>query len=295
VARGLTLTAELDPGLPPHLRGDPGRVRQVLFNLVSNAIKFTHQGGIVIRVGQRPLESGEVELRIEVADTGIGIAPELHPSLFGRFAQADSSTSRRYGGTGLGLAICRQLASLMGGDIGFDSEPGRGSRFWFTARCAVGTAPGPAPEDGEAWPPLLHGGLKVLVAEDNQVNQLVIVTMLNRLGHQVDLAANGAEAVAAVERVPYDLVLMDVQMPEMDGPTATRAIRRLPGAASRVPIIALTANAMAGHREEYLAAGMNDYVSKPLKMRDLLAAMARCASKPRDGSGAAAESPPTAA
>jgi CheY-like chemotaxis protein len=294
-AKGLTLTVERDAGLPPHLRGDPGRVRQVLFNLVSNAIKFTHQGGIVIRVGQRPLDSGEVELRIEVADTGIGIAPELHPSLFGRFTQADSSTSRRYGGTGLGLAICRQLTSLMGGDIGFDSEPGRGSRFWFTARCAAGAAPQPAPEDGEASPPLLHGGLKVLVAEDNQVNQLVIVAMLNRLGHQVDLAANGAEAIAAVERVPYDLVLMDVQMPEMDGPTATRAIRRLPGPASRVPIIALTANAMAGHREEYLAAGMNDYVSKPIKMRDLLAAMARCASKPRDGGGTAAESPPTAA
>ncbi len=293
-AKGITLTAALDPGLP-HLRGDPGRVRQVLFNLVSNAIKFTHQGGIVIRVGQGPLDGGDVELRIEVADTGIGIAPELQPLLFGRFTQADSSTSRRYGGTGLGLAICRQLASLMGGDIGFDSEPGRGSRFWFTARCAVGTAPRPAPEDGEAPPPLLHGGLKVLVAEDNQVNQLVIVAMLNRLGHQVDLAANGAEAVAAVERVPYDLVLMDVQMPEMDGPAATRSIRRLPGPASRVPIIALTANAMAGHREEYLAAGMNDYVSKPIKMRELLAAMARCAGKPRDDAGAAAESPPTAA
>jgi PAS domain S-box-containing protein len=293
-AKGITLTAELDPDLP-HLRGDPGRVRQVLFNLVSNAIKFTHQGGIVIRVGQRPLESGEVELRIEVADTGIGIAPELHASLFGRFAQADSSTSRRYGGTGLGLAICRQLASLMGGEIGFDSEPGRGSRFWFTARCAIGAAPRPAPEDGGASPPLLHGGLKVLVAEDNQVNQLVIVAMLNRLGHQVDLAANGAEAVAAVERVPYDLVLMDVQMPEMDGPAATRAIRRLPVPASRVPIIALTANAMAGHREEYLAAGMNDYVSKPIKMRELLAAMARCASKPREDGGGTAESPPTAA
>jgi CheY-like chemotaxis protein len=293
-AKGITLTVALEPGLP-HLRGDPGRLRQVLFNLVSNAIKFTHQGGIAIRVGQRPLESGDVELRIEVADTGIGIAPELRPLLFGRFTQADSSTSRRYGGTGLGLAICRQLASLMGGDIGFDSEPGRGSRFWFTARCAIGAAPRPASEDGEAPPPLLHGGLKVLVAEDNQVNQLVIVAMLSRLGHQVDLAANGAEAVAAVERVPYDLVLMDVQMPEMDGPGATRAIRRLPGPASRVPIIALTANAMAGHREEYLAAGMNDYVTKPIKMRDLLAAMARCAGKPRDDGSAAAESPPTAA
>src|SRR5204862_3280720 len=124
-------------------------------------------------------------------------------------------------------------------------------------------------EDGEV-PALLHGGLKVLVAEDNQVNQLVIVAMLNRLGHQVDLAANGVEAVAAVERAPYDLVLMDVQMPEMDGPAATKAIRRLDSPAARVPIIALTANAMAGHREEYLAAGMNDYVTKPIKMRDLL-------------------------
>jgi CheY-like chemotaxis protein len=261
---------------------------------VANAIKFTDEGGVAITVGHRQLDGAAVELRIEVADTGIGIPPTLQPALFGRFSQADSSTSRRYGGTGLGLAICKQLATLMDGDIGFDSEPGRGSRFRFTARCALGFAPQPGAEPGEALPPLLHGGLRVLVAEDNQVNQLVIVAMLNKLGHRVDLVSDGREAVAAVQRGAYDLVLMDVQMPEMDGPTATRAIRRLDLPAARLPIIALTANAMAGHREEYLAAGMTDYVSKPIRMRDLLAAMARCTGASR-GVGSADAGPSLAA
>jgi PAS domain S-box-containing protein len=271
-AKGIALASRPAGDLPAYLKGDPGRIRQVLFNLVANAVKFTHAGEVAIEMACQPLEGGAYELRLEVADTGIGIAPEVQPALFSRFSQADSSTSRRYGGTGLGLAICKQLVELMGGRIGFASEPGRGSRFWFTVRCAAGEAPSAAP--AEAAPPLTRS-LRVLVAEDNQINQLVVTAMLAKLGHQADVVGDGVEAVAAVQRVPYDLVLMDVQMPEMDGIDATRAIRRLPPPAGRLPVIALTANAMAGQREEYLAAGMTDHVAKPINLNDLQAAMAR--------------------
>jgi PAS domain S-box-containing protein len=271
-AKGIAITGQAPPELPPYLKGDPGRIRQILFNLVANAIKFTHQGEIRVAISHRPLGGNAVELRLEVADTGIGIPPEAQPGLFARFTQADSSTSRRYGGTGLGLAICKQLAELMQGRIGFASEPGRGSRFWFTVRCEPGQAPAAAPAPP---PPPLSRSLRVLVAEDNQINQLVVTAMLGKLGHQADVVGDGAEAVAAVRRVPYDIVLMDVQMPDMDGLEATRAIRRLPAPAGAVPIVALTANAMTGHREQYLAAGMSDYVAKPIHLAELQAALAR--------------------
>jgi PAS domain S-box-containing protein len=276
-AKGIALVGKVPPDLPAYLKGDPGRIRQILFNLLANAVKFTHQGEIAIAIAHRPLAEHAVELRLEVADTGIGIPAEAQPGLFARFTQADSSTSRRYGGTGLGLAICKQLAELMQGRIGFASEPGRGSRFWFTLRCAPGQAPAaePAPP-----PPPLARSLRILVAEDNQINQLVVTAMLAKLGHQADVVGDGAEAVAAIQRVPYDLVLMDVQMPEMDGLDATRAIRRLPGPAADLPIIALTANAMTGDREQYLAAGMTDYVAKPINLADLQAAIARAAAPP---------------
>jgi CheY-like chemotaxis protein len=221
---------------------------------------------------------------VRVEDTGIGIPDEVLPNLFTHFTQADSSTSRKYGGTGLGLAICRQLAEIMGGETGVESKPGKGSTFWFSVRCrraqsAAAVADQTAAEQQRLQP---RPGLRVLVVEDNQVNQKLVSALLKKFDCHVDLVGNGLDAVGAVQRVAYDLVLMDVQMPEMDGPTATRAIRALPGTAARVPIIALTANAMAGQREEYLDAGMDDYVSKPIQVSELAAAMVRCTGG-RDG------------
>jgi PAS domain S-box-containing protein len=284
-SKNIGLTTTIAPDLPPWLNGDANRLRQVLFNLVGNALKFTEQGGVTINARHRQIDDAQVELQISVTDTGIGIPLDRQKSLFHRFTQTDTSTSRKYGGTGLGLAICKQLCELMGGKIGLRSQAGRGSSFAFTVRCGIGTPAIAAVAAPAEQPPTRPAqALRVLVAEDNRVNQLVITTMLTKFGHKSDVVGNGIEAVEAVSRVPYDMVLMDVQMPEMDGATATRAIRKLPGPAGKIPIIAVTAHAMAGHREEYLAAGMNDYVAKPINPRDLLAAITRCApAKALDG------------
>jgi len=417
-SKGLELTSVVHERVPRMVCGDPGRLRQILVNLVSNAIKFTDQGEVVIRA--QLVESraeGGVLLRFEVTDTGIGISPETQSRLFKAFSQADSSTTRRYGGTGLGLAICRQLAALMGGDIGIESEPGKGSTFWFTAAFTLASAPAayprrqsvaglsvlavddhattrqllsqvltswemrnevtdtgqraldllcraaaagkpydlaiidmqmegmdgfalakrirempslaavrlvllsavalrgqareaqamgfagyltkpirqsalydciatvmgmPAFDDAEGRPrPIVTRHTlaearaavraRILVAEDNQINQQVALGILQRLGHHADIAANGLEAVDAVRRLPYDLVLMDCQMPEMDGFEATREIRSRERDA-HLTIIAMTANAMQGDRERCLAAGMDDYLSKPVSV-DKLATM----------------------
>ncbi len=273
---GLSLTTEGTDKLPTWLRGDPTRVRQILFNLIGNAVKFTERGGVRVIASHKVLPDNEIEVRIDVKDTGVGIAPEAQEKLFKRFSQADSSTTRRFGGSGLGLVICRQLAQLMHGGVGLFSEVGKGSTFWFTIRCPLGEAPvqqlrtGFGMESSENQPKL-----KILVAEDNTVNQLVAKTILTKAGHDVDVVANGFEAVAAVRENTFDVVLMDIQMPEMDGPMATKEIRALPGPLSETKIVALTANAMAGHREEYLAAGMDDYVTKPIDPRQLFAALAR--------------------
>jgi two-component system, sensor histidine kinase len=276
--RGLSLTAEIAPGVPRSLNGDPGRLRQVLLNLTGNAIKFTDRGSVRIAVTHRALDGDMIELNIAVIDTGAGIAPEVQDRLFTRFTQADSSISRRFGGTGLGLAICKELCELMGGKIGVESAPGRGSTFWFTLRCARGAAAAEAARgasgrvDAEA-----PRALDILIAEDNEINRMLVSALLARLGHRIELVGNGRAAVAAVERRAWDLVLMDVQMPEMDGVAATRAIRALPAPANAVPIIALTANALAEHRAEYLAAGMTDYLTKPIQPEALEAALARWA------------------
>jgi len=252
MAKGLGLSMNLSPGTPLWVRGDPTRLRQILFNLIGNAIKFTDKGSVSVIGSHRDIGDGALELRFEVRDTGIGISEAARARLFTRFSQADSSTTRKFGGTGLGLAICKQLAELMGGEIGVVSQPGRGSAFFFTIRCQLGEAPAePHATEADATSSLGTRKLRVLVAEDNSVNQLFIKMMLVRLGHFVDVVANGAEAVEAVKRVPYDLILMDIQMPEMDGPTATKVIRRLDRSISRIPIVALTANAMLGQREEY--------------------------------------------
>jgi CheY-like chemotaxis protein len=222
-----------------------------------------------------------------VRDTGIGLSKEGKDKLFSRFSQADSSTTRKFGGTGLGLAICKELAIAMGGDIGVESTLGRGSCFWFTIRCSVGEEPEVLQVTPTAeYPALLKRKLRILVADDNHVNQMFATALFTKHGHAVDVAGNGAEAVEAVKRWAYDIVLMDVQMPEMDGPTATRVIRRLDGAMSKIPIIALTANAMTGQREDYLAAGMDAYVTKPIDPSVLFATIAQLVKEPPQGAEA---------
>ncbi|MFN8545474.1 MAG: PAS domain-containing protein [Candidatus Binatia bacterium] len=411
-AKDLDIVALVDPSVPRRVSGDPTRVRQVLVNLLGNAVKFTSEGGVAVRVRIETEAADHALLRFDVRDTGIGIPADVQPRLFQSFSQADSSTTRRYGGTGLGLAICRQLVELMGGAIGLQSVAGAGSVFWFTVRvgrvagaettlpdaaripsgrrvlCASASAPlraalaahlqalgltvDEAPDaavalellvaaarDGTAYHvliaddrlrapdggpdaaaiaadprcagvavvllcgaggrgaprrsidilrpvreaqllaavltalgvqqaapearaeptrnPTLRGGPRILVAEDNPVNQTVARAQLARLGCRVDVVSDGREAVDAVARVPYDLVLMDCQMPEMDGFAATRAIRAREIQGPRTPIIAMTANAMAGDRELCLAAGMDDYLSKPVKATALREAIERWA------------------
>lgn len=279
------------------LRSDSGRIRQVIYNLIGNALKFTEQGRIDLYVDQLLRDDGKVEIRVAVVDTGIGISPEAASKLFERFTQADSSTTRKYGGTGLGLAISKQIAGLLGGQIGVESEEGKGSRFWVTFIVEQGDPANVVEEfTGEQT---MHAvqetgrALRILVAEDNEVNQVVIRSMLAPLKCQLEIVGNGLEAVSAAIRTTYDVILMDVQMPEMDGPTATGEIRKLSGDASDVPIIALTANAMKGDREKYLAAGMNDYVSKPIDQQILFSAIARCTnlSVPKAGEIQAADAP----
>jgi PAS domain S-box-containing protein len=275
-AKGLDLVVDQAEQLPPMLVGDPGRLRQILLNLIGNAIKFTERGKITVSATHRVL-GDRVELLFTVADTGIGMSKEVQDRLFDRFAQADRSITRRYGGTGLGLAISKQLAELMGGEIGVRSQVGSGSEFWFSAMCtlpspAQAVVERPAPPAGESSVPR---SLEVLVAEDNPINQRVIGEMLKKFGHRAKIVDNGQEAVDAITGRPFELVLMDLHMPEMDGKAATLAIRALDGDARSVPIIALTADASGDSRDELIAAGMNDYVSKPIDDQKLLAAINR--------------------
>jgi CheY-like chemotaxis protein len=278
-AKGLTMSLKMPPDLPHALRGDPSRLRQVLFNLVGNALKFTEQGSVDIEVTHRPLPEDRIELTIAVRDTGIGIAPDAMPKLFDRFMQADATTARRYGGTGLGLAISREIVDLMGGRIEVDSAVGVGSTFRVVVPMVRGDAEALAAAESTLHAGLDMGGLRILVAEDNGVNQILIKAILDQMGHYSDIVANGIEAVQQVQSTHYDLVLMDIQMPEMDGEAATRAIRALPDGVASIPIIAMTANAMVEHREAYLATGMDDYVSKPINAKALAAAIARVTSR----------------
>jgi len=269
-ARAKGLSIEVDPdGVPLWLRGDPTRLRQALLNFAGNAVKFTEHGSIALRALLLEDQADYLLVRFEVQDTGIGIAPEHMQRLFNAFEQADTSTTRKYGGTGIGLTITRQLATLMQGEVGAHSEPGKGSTFWFTARLQRGhgvmpSALAPMQQDAETLLRHRHGGSKVLLAEDNAVNREVALELLHGAGLAVDIAVNGREALDKAQTQTYDLVLMDVQMPILGGLDATRAIRRLAGWAN-VPIVAMTANAFDEDRRTCMDAGMNDFVSKPVE------------------------------
>ena len=278
-AKGLFLKTAVLLDETDYLSGDEARLRQVLFNLVGNAIKFTDRGGISVTVSW--CDAQKKRLLFKVSDTGIGIPDEQQPKVFDLFEQADSSTTRRYGGTGLGLAISKKLVELMGGETGVDSRSGEGSTFWFTAvveepRSADPSAQQEAGNKTRPTPKLRRKDLRILAVEDNRINQLVLQNLLRPLSCTLDMVANGVEALAAVRANRYDVVLMDVQMPVMDGPTATQKIRELPGKESEVPIIALTANAMKGDKEKYLASGMTAYVAKPIAADELYRAIGIC-------------------
>jgi len=276
--KGLDLELELGEGLPAVVTGDPLRLRQVLSNLVDNALKFTERGSVKVGVAS----AGPNKIRFTVTDTGIGIEPAARPQMLDPFSQADASTTRRFGGTGLGVAICHQLVDLMGGSMDYDSEPGKGTIFWFEAPLMVSTTvlggdagnPQGAPKlsiQHDARPQASRGS--VLLVEDSAVNQLVAKVMVSKLGFTVDVAASGLEAVAACAAKTFDAILMDCLMPEMDGYEATRRIRRLEGVSRHTPIIALTASAMAGDREKCLLSGMDGYLSKPLNPKELAKAL----------------------
>ncbi len=273
--KGLYLKLEADGNIPPLVEGDKHRLRQILLNLVGNALKFTEQGGITVQLDAQPGTHGKSNLYFAVTDTGIGIPPEKRAMLFDKFNQADISTTRRYGGTGLGLFISRQLVGLMGGDIGVDSTPGQGSRFWFRVELPVAPPMSivvdPSPRNfSRVNAANSFQGHRVLLVEDNRTNQLVAKVMLNKLGCETRIAGDGQQALDMLETDDFDLVLMDVQMPVLDGYETTRRIRYLERGGDRhVAIIAMTANAMPTDREKCLAAGMDDYLSKPIAQRAL--------------------------
>ena len=271
------MSVAVDPAVARRRVGPADRVHQVLLNLLGNAVKFTAHGSVSLHVSGA---DGVADLlRFAVTDTGIGIPADRRDRLFRHFSQVDASTTRKYGGTGLGLAISKRLAELMGGHIGVDAAPGGGATFWFTARLPADTAAATIkPSVGIPSAPVALAGRRVLVAEDNDVNQLVVGEMLRRLGCAVNVVATGTAAVAAAATAAYNLVLMDCQMPEMDGWTATAALRAAEAArpgSPRLPVLALTANAIKGDRERCLAAGMDDYLTKPIDPAALAAKLAQ--------------------
>jgi len=273
--QGLALSHSIAPGTPEALIGDAARIRQVLVNLLGNAVKFTPRGAVRLAVSARLVADGRWEAHFAVTDTGIGISPEDLSRLFVAFHQLEGSLARRHGGTGLGLAISKRLAELMGGAIWAESTAGRGSTFHFTVAGEVAPAPlrSPAAAPGTDQDLALRRPLSILLAEDHPVNQRVMLVLLAHLGYRADLARNGREVFDALARQPYDVILMDVQMPEIDGLEATRRIRRELPADRQPRILALTAHVMAGDRERCLEAGMDGYLSKPLQLADLAAAL----------------------
>jgi CheY-like chemotaxis protein/anti-sigma regulatory factor (Ser/Thr protein kinase) len=271
IMKGLRLTADLAPDLPAWVASDEIRLRQVIQNLISNALKFTESGETVLSARVEALEATASLIRIEVRDTGIGIPPDKMTRLFTSFYQADSTISRRYGGTGLGLAICKCLVELMGGSIDVQSQPGVGTTFGFAVRLCQASAPGPAIIDQSATQDVSK--LRVLLVEDNKVNQLVGLKLLRKLGVSADLAEEGAQAIAAALRNTYDLILMDIQMPDVDGIAATREIRARLTGDRQLFICGLSAHATTDFQDLWQRVGMDRYLTKPLdseKLRKLL-------------------------
>ncbi len=270
----LSIAADIDPSCPGAISADPTRLRQILINLVGNAVKFTRAGSVTLHCAKVPDHD---LLRFRVVDTGIGIDEDIRDTLFDDFVQADASVSRKYQGTGLGLAICKRLVTLMGGDIGIESTPGSGSTFWFTLPYGPPTGdPGAtdaATAGSDDTPCKQH--LAVLVAEDNEINQTIVKAMLDGMGHSSTFANNGLEAVEAMRANDFDLVLMDIRMPEMSGTDAAKQIRKLPGSKCRVPIIAITADTMTDDRQSFFEAGIDDLVEKPIDHAALTGAIAR--------------------
>ena len=268
--KGLELRVDVDPCLSPYFLGDETRLRQVVLNLLNNAVKFTAHGLIALTVRKEREEGDRERLRFTVTDTGVGIGADNQKNLFKPFSQADASITRRFGGTGLGLTITKRLVELMGGEIGFHSKEGSGSSFWFCVTLPRAEAPEllreSARTDGS-------GGASILLAEDLPMNQELAKAMIGRMGHRVEVAADGMAAVTAASEREYDLILMDIQMPKMDGITATRRIRELGGAAAEVPIVAMTANVMPEQVREFFSAGMNGHVAKPVRQAELHAAI----------------------
>ena len=272
--KGLKLAAEISSSVPLVVAGDALRLRQILLNLLSNAVKFTATGTVTVRTEIAPAPAGKQGLRFTVVDSGIGISPDGQARLFQPFHQADSSIARKFGGTGLGLAICKRLAEMMGGSIGVISQPGLGSSFWFTIQtqiCVASVRPVPVSYSREAT--VTSEAPRILLVEDNLINQKVATLMLKKLGFTATIACNGLKAVEAISVGSYDLVFMDCLMPEMDGFQATRAIRQGPNNGPNIPIVAMTANAFAQDREACLAAGMSDYLSKPVRESELSAVL----------------------
>lgn len=268
---GIYLNSDIDETVPKKVIGDPTRMRQVMVNLISNAIKFTSEGGVSIRVKLKLKDEKDALIRVEVKDTGIGIPENKHQKLFLAFSQADGSTTRKHGGSGLGLTIVRQLVEMMKGNLGIESEVGKGSKFWFVVPLSIARDDQllPVPLTEVAKPVVLAG--KVLLVEDNPINQMVARKMLEKIGLESVLAENGKQALQCLQREKFDAVLMDCQMPEMDGFEATEIWREQEqlSSNSRVPIIAMTANVMQGDRERCLSSGMDDYLGKPVRQAEL--------------------------